>query len=243
MGPCKGQRFQAIAPFSKIELDVGFGFGHGASVTTEATARRPTQARAHKTRAAVVAAAQREFSAHGYAATTARSIAERAGVATGSFYQYFTNKDEVLLELASQRAAWVGDETVGWLERAAAAALPRDPGKRRELVFAALSKVVAVVVDLHREDPGLHAVLTERRHADPALEALTDSREAMLVDRVAELLRRWDHPGDPEATAFVLLHAIEGSVHAHVLSRAHVSDERFVAALVDALFRIALPQP
>jgi AcrR family transcriptional regulator len=213
------------------------------AVTDPATARRPTQARAHKTRAALVGAAQREFSERGYAATTARSIADRARVATGSFYQYFTNKDEVLLELASQRAAWIGDETVGWLERAASADLPTDPAARAELVRMALAKVVAVVIDLHREDPGLHAVLTERRHADPELEALTATREAMLVDRVARLLSRWDHPGDCEATAFVLFGAIEGSVHAHVLSRAHVSDERFVAALVDALQRICLPTP
>ena len=213
------------------------------AVTAPATARRPTQARARKTRAALVAAAQREFSERGYAATTARSIADRARVATGSFYQYFANKDELLLELSSQRAAWIGDETVGWLERAAAADLPADPGARRDLVRAALAKVVAVVIDLHREDPGLHAVLTERRHADPELERLTAAREAMLVERVAELLRLWDHPGDPEATAFVLFGAIEGSVHAHVLSRAHVSDERVVSALVDALVRIALPQP
>lgn len=212
-------------------------------VTAEAALRRPTQARAKKTRAALVAAAQHEFSAHGYAATTAKSIAERAGAATGSFYQYFANKDEVLRELASQRAAWIGDETVGLLERAATADLPAEPAARARLVRAALGKVVATVIDLHREDPGLHAVLTERRHADPDLEALTAAREAELVDRVARLLRTWDHPGDAEATAFVLFGAIEGSVHAHVLSRAHVSDERFVGALVDALERIVLPSP
>ena len=54
--------------------------------------RTPTQARAHKTRAALVEAAQAEFAESGYAGTTAKSIAKRAGVSTGSFYQYFTDK-------------------------------------------------------------------------------------------------------------------------------------------------------
>ena len=60
--------------------------------------RVPTQARAQRTRAALVAAAQNEFSEHGYAKTTAKRIAKAAGVSTGSFYQYFTDKDAVVRE-------------------------------------------------------------------------------------------------------------------------------------------------
>lgn len=205
--------------------------------------RRPTQARAKKTRAALVAAAQREFSQRGYMATTAKSIADRAHVATGSFYQYFANKDEVLRELAEERAAWIGDETVGALERAASGPLPSAAAPRRAQVRAAIVRVVQAVIALHREDPGLHAVLTERRHADPDLEALTVQREAALVARVAGLLRHWGHPGDTEAVAFVLFGTLEGCVHGHVLSRPHVSDGRLLEALVESLLAVALPTP
>ena len=98
-----------------------------------------------------------------------------------------------------------------------------------------------LVMDYHREDPGLHAVLTERRHADEQLETLTASAEATLVGRIAALLAHWAHPGDREANAFVLFGMLEGSIHAHVLGNALVSDERFIETLVAALIRVALP--
>ena len=67
--------------------------------------RQPTQARAQRTRQALLDAAAKEFSQRGYAATTSKSIAARAKVATGSFYQYFSNKDLALRELARARIA------------------------------------------------------------------------------------------------------------------------------------------
>lgn len=203
--------------------------------------RTPRQSRAVRTRAALLAAAAREFSAGGYAATTAKSIAARAGVATGSFYQYFLNKDAALRELAASRAASTLASTVGAVEAAADAPLP-DVADVREIVRGLLRQVVIAVIDLHRDDPGLHAVLAERRHVDPELDALTTAQERALVDRVTALLQRWGHPDDPTATAFVLFGMLEGTVHAHVLGQPHTDDDRLIAALTDALLRVALPQ-
>src|SRR5262245_28594061 len=67
--------------------------------------REPVQERALKTRAALLEAAEQEFAERGYAQTTAKSITARAGVATGSFYQYFADKDALLHELARARVA------------------------------------------------------------------------------------------------------------------------------------------
>ncbi len=205
-----------------------------------AALRQPQQDRAVRTRAALLGAAAKEFSAHGYAATTAKSIAARAGVATGSFYQYFTNKDAALRELAASRAASTLTSTVGAVEAAAEAPLPADADVRG-LVRALLRQVVVSVIDLHRNDPGLHAVLAERRHVDADLDALTSGQERALVERVTGLLRRWGHPGDPAATAFVLFGMLEGTVHAHVLGQPHTDDASLIEALTDALLRVALP--
>ncbi|MBC8073267.1 MAG: helix-turn-helix transcriptional regulator, partial [Deltaproteobacteria bacterium] len=68
------------------------------AVTSESRVRVPSQDRALRTREALLRAGDREFSARGYAATTAKGIAERADVATGSFYQYFVSKDALLRE-------------------------------------------------------------------------------------------------------------------------------------------------
>lgn len=198
--------------------------------------RTPSQGRAVRTRAALVGAAAREFSQHGYAATTAKRIAARAGAATGSFYQYFTSKDELLRELAAARQ----DEVV---ERALAALEAAPADQPEAAIRAQLRTVVDAVVAYHAADPGLHAVITERRHADPDLDALITDGERRLLGRVAALLRRWGHAGDPTALAFVLLATLEGAVHAHVLGHRVVDDDAFLTALGEALYRIASPQP
>src|SRR5688572_678489 len=125
--------------------------------------RTPTQARATRTRAALLECAAKEFADSGYAGTTARSIALRAGAATGSFYQYFNDKDEVLIELYALRLSRV---------REAAEKLISAPQLQSGSIDhsrAALASVIQLVIDLHRDDPKLHAVITEREHADPRM--------------------------------------------------------------------------
>ncbi len=195
--------------------------------------RVPSQPRALRTRAQLVDAAAREFSARGYAATTSKSIADRARAATGSFYQYFASKDVVLRELAATRLARIAEASRVLLDDAdGRAAMSLEASRLR------LRAVVELVMALHREDPALHAVMTERRHADPELEALWTAGERALVERIAVVLSRWGDGPDPLARAFVVFGMVEGSVHAHVLGTPVVSDERFTAALVDALLRI-----
>lgn len=210
-------------------------------VTVGATAkvRQPRQERAYRTRHALIEAGEREFSERGYAATTSKSIAARAGVSVGTFYQYFVDKDALLREVAQTRRAGVA------VKLAVLEIAPR-AGDREALadqIAGHLRDVTAAVMDLHREDLGLHAVLTERRHVDRQLDRLTSSAESALVARIAALLERWGHHDDPLATAYVLFGMVEGSIHAHCLGAKLVDDDRFINALVHALVRLALPWP
>ena len=200
----------------------------------QTSARQPLQARARRTREALLEAGAAEFGDKGYAATTTKSIAARAGVAVGSFYQYFANKDLVLHELAEARYRHVETKAFEALPPVEG---PQDAPRTR----AALSAIVQLVLDLHRADPGLHAVLSERRHADPELDRRTDDFETRLVARIEGWLAAWSTPGDRGALAFTVFGLLEGSVHAHVLGRAHVPDARLRAGLVEALVRIARP--
>jgi AcrR family transcriptional regulator len=200
--------------------------------------RVPTQERAVRTRAALVEAAQQEFSQHGYAATTARSIAKAANVSTGSFYQYFVDKDAVLRELGRVRFEGIAQRVLAFLTLEEDR--PEDILIAAEVVHERLRGVVEAVADYHREDPGLHEVLTERRHHDAELGGLTSAGEALLVAKIAQLLHWWGHEGDAEATAFVIFGMVEGTVHAHVLGHAVVDDERCSAALVEALARVTM---
>lgn len=191
--------------------------------------RTPTQARATKTRAALVEAASVEFAERGYAGTTARSIAVRAGAATGSFYQYFDDKDEILREICERRLLHVREQFTRIFRFEDSEDVTEAVTRKR------LAQVVQLVIDLHADNPKLHAVITEREHADTRLHALTGTMMAALAQNIGELLKRWGYAGDVAARAFLVCHLVEGSVHAHVLGSAVVSDRRFKKDLVSAL--------
>jgi len=61
--------------------------------------------RAEHTRAAIVEAALALFAERGYEAATMRVIAQRAGVATGNAYYYFSSKEELIQEFYSRNHA------------------------------------------------------------------------------------------------------------------------------------------
>ena len=200
--------------------------------------RVPRQRRALRTRAAILEAARQEFSERGYATATSKTIAARAGVSVGSLYQYFEDKDHVLREIAAARVERIASRTVSSLAEDVGDA-PSDglPERVRE----ALRTVVEIVLEQHREDTGLHAVLTERRHADLKLEEITASFERGLIEAGEALLRSWGYSGDCLATSFILFSMVEGAVHTHVLGQPLVSDDRLFSSLLDALVRVALP--
>jgi AcrR family transcriptional regulator len=200
--------------------------------------RTPTQARATRTRAALLEAARAEFSQRGYANTTARSIAQRAGAASGSFYQYFNDKDEVLLELVTERAARLMQ-----LALTRFGALGSIQSMAQAADQSALVEIVDLVIELHREDPGFHAVLTEREHADPKVHAHAQRSLNAFVQLIAGLLTQLGYRGDVHARAFAMYGLVEGSVHAHVLVQPVLSDDGLRAELVAALTVLAMGPP
>lgn len=60
------------------------------------------QARVDRRRAQILAAATRVFSRRGFQRTTVREVAREAGIADGTIYLYFANKEELLLALLGQ---------------------------------------------------------------------------------------------------------------------------------------------
>jgi AcrR family transcriptional regulator len=212
----------------------------------DAELRVPVQERSVRTRGDVVEAARREFSERGYAPTTAKSIAARAGVAVGTFYHYFPDKDAVLRELAAARVDALERRMTGnapdmQLEPAEAAeqgTQVRAFGEGLAELRRRIRKDIRAYVDYHRRDRGLHSVIAERRLCDAQLAARLTEVEQRGVRRSAEALKRWGFSGDCQAAAFMIFSLLDGAVHNHVLGHPTLSDARFVEALADAIVRI-----
>lgn len=63
------------------------------------TVRRLHQERSQQTRQALLASGLHLFQTKGYARTSPKEVAAHAGAAVGSFYRYFTDKRQLLLEI------------------------------------------------------------------------------------------------------------------------------------------------
>jgi AcrR family transcriptional regulator len=169
----------------------------------------PKQARSEATIEAILEAAAQVFERHGYAAGTTNRIAARAGVSIGSLYQYFPNKDAILVGIVHRHLAEGTAALAPHLQR-----LSR--GARFDDV---LPGIVHAMVALHALAPGLHRVLFEETQLPPTLRAKLEELEDGLVDLAADALAADPHsrPVDPRLSARVVISAIEGLTHRLVL--------------------------
>ncbi len=100
------------------------------------------QRRQARTRAGLIAAAQRLFAAKGIEATTIAEIAEEADIAVGSFYNYFETKEDLLTALLASAL----EEQLALLQERQAAV--EDPAEKISVAHRHL-------VDLAASDPNL----------------------------------------------------------------------------------------
>ncbi|MFA6134825.1 MAG: TetR/AcrR family transcriptional regulator [Phycisphaerae bacterium] len=68
-------------------------------------------------RSGILAAAQRVFEAHGYAATTMEAVAVESGISKGSIYNYFNSKQELFYQLLTDAVAAGQADSQAVLER------------------------------------------------------------------------------------------------------------------------------
>lgn len=169
--------------------------------------KEPRQDRSRQTRDRFLDAAARIFATHGYSAGTTNRIAAEAGASIGSLYQYFPNKDSILVALVRRH---VDDGTQLLLD-----AFARTDGQP---VLDRLPVLVDAVLANHTSDPRLHQVLFEEAPRPPELLAELHELESVVVTAVEEMLR--DDPDlavrDPAMAARLVVMSVESLVHRYV---------------------------
>ena len=183
----------------------------------------PTQERAIKKRIALLKAAIKEFGTVGFEAATAKSIAAAAGVATGTFYQYFENKNDILRVVAAERFSSLHQqvELLGQnLE------IPT-----KELTYEQIeARFIAVLTFLHRfhvEDAPLHQVLDQRRGVDEKLEEIIAKGESLMLSHVIEFVEGIGL-SDPQVIAETLFAMGEGLVHRMVFGKPPQNEKKML---------------
>ena len=148
----------------------------------------------------------------GYTASTTDLIAERAGVSIGSVYQYFPNKDALLLALAQRHA----DAARAVLEPLLAEVVEGTPP-----VGPWLRRFVRAIVELNGRRPRLHQILFEETpFPQENMEEMYRAGELIVGIVESYLARAADvKVANPRLAAYLLFRSIGGIAHAGVVRR------------------------
>jgi len=156
------------------------------------------QERSRRSYLALLEAATELFSTRGYDAVGTPEIAERAGVAVGTFYRYFDDKHEIYLEVARRHLAEAYRATLEGLGP------ERFVGRARH---ETISETVAVLFEHVLARPQLTRSFIEMSLRDPDVAELRRALEAVSLQRltllISAIVPRETVP-DPEATAYIL---------------------------------------
>jgi len=193
--------------------------------------KKPTQQRSRQTVDAILEAAAQVLVEKGYAASTTNRIASRAGVSIGSLYQYFPNKDSIVMALLEDHLEearqyvenfFAGDKKMG-----------ADPAEM-------LEEIVKALIGMHKRDPGLHRVLLEEApHPDSLWARVLQIEENAALGMEVILKDRSDlRAGNPALAARLAVHLIESLTHWFVIYEPQgVGEDEFLKETVDLLCR------
>jgi AcrR family transcriptional regulator len=169
----------------------------------------PRQRRSVETVDRILDAAARIFDERGYRATTTNHVAAEAGVSIGSVYQYFPNKDALLVALAERHLDEVADR---FGERLM---LLRD---EQPPIAATVRSLVDLTVELN-DTSRLHAVLFSECPRTPALDERLARFADLLTAEVAWHLERTATGGvDAVLRARLVIAAVDAAVHEVILT-------------------------
>jgi len=193
--------------------------------------RKPVQYRSAATVEAIVEAAAQVFARHGYAAGTTNRIAERAGVSIGTLYQYFPNKDAILLALIARHL----QEGERMLAPVLTELVEHPPPVR-----VALERVLRGLLELHRHQPALHRVLFEEaprpRELRDQLERTFDLATAALASYLASQAEVT--VADPRLAAQLVVQSVEAITHGLIIHpRAEIAPEAYAREAATMLER------
>src|SRR6516225_6571599 len=149
-------------------------------------------------RARIMAAARKRLEKFGYRATSIALIARDAGIAVGTIYLYFKNKEQILVALFDEsNARWMAEA-----ERAAS-----QPGSAEQRLL----RVAQASIERNQRDQLLRAVMNRDLEMilAPLCEEFRDQVLRHNVDVMANVIRDGVRTGelrstDAEKTAFVL---------------------------------------
>lgn len=184
----------------------------------------PRQQRAIETRASLLAAVQQIVAADGIDAVTTTRVAAETGVAVGTIYRYFIDRDDLLL------AAY--DDTVAHLVDRCAAEFDSIPDD--VTIVHATRRLLDIYLTAAEADPAHAALLVNMRHHRAVDTAETANEERTINDIIEPFLARFAPDAKPDRTRLRLLNTVIGTLVDIYLTTQDAAARRTLRREIDA---------
>ena len=165
--------------------------------------KMPTQQRSRVTVEVILEAAAHILATKGYAAFTTNRVAEHAGVSIGSLYQYFPNKQSLLIALHARHLAEI---------KATGTAIINDAGKCS--LSEAITRLIRTIVASHVTSDRLHQVVSEETP-----DALVQASTPELIRRLLDKFRPVLNVDDLDLAAYIISVTIKAVMHSALHDR------------------------
>jgi len=191
--------------------------------------RIPRQQRSLETRRRIEKAAFRLFADKGIHGTSTREITQKAGVAIGSFYAYFPNKKQLLLEILED-----------FLNRVYMT-IWKDLGSYAiaDLTWDNIKSIVANVFAAYDLAPRFLSQTHALRYSDPDINRIYERERHREVSQILRLIESNRHRltvRDPYATAIIVHNAVEHVAHTAKFIGPEIEEARLVDELAHIIY-------
>jgi TetR/AcrR family fatty acid metabolism transcriptional regulator len=188
---------------------------------------------------ALLAAGDRLLAEQGPTSLTSTAVAAEAGVATGTFYTYFADKDALLAALFARRL----DELAAVVDAELSAEALLDRGLR-----GALDAAVQAVVGGYRAHSAVIRAALGRVPDSPALRDVYWARHTAVLEGAQRFIERGARAGlvrdgDSRALAQALLVVVQGLNHPVVLAGGPAEVRAVARHVAEALHGMLAPPP
>jgi AcrR family transcriptional regulator len=199
-------------------------------------ARIPKQTRGIKSKGKIIRAATVLFAEKGYHNTNAPEIAERAQVATGTFYSYFNNKKEVFIEIIKRIFKNIFEKALSIYEPKIHNSRAENYKEGKKLVHFIISGIFAQYkVNVHLLKEILAMVLLDKE-----IEKMRRKEEKLVIDLLVSYMQTYKEHlrvSDFEAAAVLLLKLIEDMIHQIKFASTDVDEKRLQKEIEDMICR------
>jgi len=232
----RGTRVAARAGGAEARTRGGWAPAGTAAARRVAHGERTT-AKGLRTREELVAAARRVFERDGYSGARVADIASEAGVAHGSFYTYFSSKQNAFLAVMREVGAQFREAIAG------------PPGEVHADAYQALDASNRRYLDAYRTNSVIWALAEQVATIDPEIHEIRLRGRRQHVERVAATIRRWQDRGiadpgiDPQTTAGALVSMLSNFAYWWLAGGDSYDPEAAAATLTDIWARaVGLPK-